>query len=326
MSGSPPAEPGAGADRPAEIASASADPGTADPARSEAPPTGLAPAAQGPRAAGCGPLVPLLIAAVALGVVVLAPSLYSDPNGLDPYTLRTSGVALALLAISLVVPGLARARLVLVSLVAITLSWSAFLSAPGLLGHAGVYQTGDQANFNASAAWLGVTVVILCLVWLVLRRDHPLLRVLHLGWPAAAFAVGGTALFFLVFLLIPAPLLGREGVAIPALLRDAPWLVPANMLQSAAQELQFRGLLLGSLERLTSPLVANACQAVVFGLAHLAIVYQGPIAPFVPLTMLLGFLLGWVTQKTGSIWPAIVVHGVADVVVTLVVLPGLYGY
>jgi hypothetical protein len=98
------------------------------------------------------------------------------------------------------------------------------------------------------------------------------------------------------------------------------------MLQGAAQELQFRGLLLGSLERLTSPLVANACAAVVFGLAHLAIVYQGPIAPFVPLTMLLGFVLGWVTQKTGSLWPAIVVHGVADVVVTLAVLPGLYGF
>jgi len=298
-------------------------PPPADPDPDGSPP---APAAPVPPRAGWGPLVPLLIAAVALGVVVLGPSLYSDPNGLDPYTLRTSGVALGLLAISLVVPGLARARLVLVSLVAVTLGWSAFLGAPALLGHAGVQQTGDQANLNASVAWCGVTVVILCLVWLVLRHDHPRLRLLHLGWPAVAFAVGGTALFFLVFLLIPASLLGREGLAIPALLRDAPWLVPANMLQGAAQELQFRGLLLGSLERLTSPLAANACQAVLFGLAHLAIVYQGPIAPFVPLTMLLGFVLGWVTQKTGSIWPAIVVHGVADVVVTLVVLPGLYGF
>jgi membrane protease YdiL (CAAX protease family) len=263
---------------------------------------------------------------VALGVVVLAPNLYSDPNGLDPYTLRTSGVALGLLAVSLVVPGLARARLVLVSLVAITLGWSAFLVAPALLGHAGVQQSGDQANLNASVAWCGVTVAILGLVWLVLRRDHPRLRLLHLGWGAVAFGVGGTALFFLVFLLIPATLLGREGLPLVAVLRDAPWLVPANMLQGAAQELQFRGLLLGSLERLTTPLVANVCQSVVFGLAHLAIVYQGPIAPFVPLTMLLGFVLGWVTKRTNSIWPAIVVHGVADVVVTLAVLPGLYGF
>jgi len=307
MSGPPPAEPGAAGVHGAMPAEA-----------------GGAPAR--PRAGGWLPLVPLLVGAAALAAVVLAPNLYSDPNGLDPYTLRTSAVALGLLAIALVVPSLARARLVLVSLVAITLSWSAFLGAPALIAHAGVQQTGDQANLNASAAWFGVTAVILGLVWLVMRRDHPRLRILHLGRPAAAWALGGTALFFVVFLLIPATLLGREGLAIPALLRDAPWLVPANMLQGAAQELQFRGLLLGSLERFTSPLLANAVQAVFFGLAHLAIVYQGPIAPFVPLTMLLGFVLGWVTQRTGSLWPAIIVHGVADVVVTLAVLPGLYGF
>ena len=62
---------------------------------------GPAPAAPASPPTFWGPLVPLLIAAVALGVVVLAPNLYSDPNGLDPYTLRTSGVALGLLAVSL---------------------------------------------------------------------------------------------------------------------------------------------------------------------------------------------------------------------------------
>jgi membrane protease YdiL (CAAX protease family) len=274
---------------------------------------------------GWTPLLPLLIALAALGAAVLVPTLYSDPNGLDPYTLRASGVALGLLAIAVAVPGLARVRLILVSLVAITLSWSAFLGAPTLLAHVGVRQTGDQANLNASVAWFLVTAAIICLLWLVVRAERPHLRLLHFGWRALVFAVGGTLLFFLVFLLIPASLLGREGLAIPALLRDAPWLVPANMLQGAAQELQFRGLLLGSLEKLTSPLIANTAQAVVFGLAHLAIVYQGPVAPFVPLTMLLGFVLGWATQRTGSIWPAVLVHGVADVVVTLAVLPGLYG-
>jgi membrane protease YdiL (CAAX protease family) len=310
-----------------------AEPGTAGPGT----PGGAAPGSEGllaapaaaarrPRATGWAPLLPLLIALVALGTTVLVPNLYSDPNGLDPYTLRASGVALGLLAIALAVPSLAPARLILVSLVAITLSWSAFLGAPALLADVGVQQTGDQANLCASVAWFAITAGILGLLWLGLRRDHPRLRLLHFGWRGLAFTVAGTALFFLVFLLIPATLLGREGLPIVALVRDAPWLVPANMLQGAVQELQFRGLLLGTLERSSSPLVANACQAVVFGLAHLAIVYQGPVAPFVPLTMLLGFVLGWVTQKTNSIWPAIVVHMVADIVVTLAVLPGLYGY
>jgi len=271
------------------------------------------------------PLVPLLIALIALGAAVLVPNLYSDPNGLDPYSLRASGVALGLLAVALAVPSLARARLVLVSLVTITLSWSAFLGAAQLLADARVQQSGDQANFNDSVAWFGVTAVVLGLLWLLMRRDHPRLRLAHLGWPAVAFGVGGTLLFFLVTLLIPAGVLGREGIVVPEVARDYIWLVPANMLQGAAQELQFRGLLLGSLERITSPAVANAGQAVVFGLAHLAIVYQGPLAPFVPLTMALGLLLGWMTQKTRSLWPAIVIHMVADVAVTFAVLPGLYG-
>ncbi len=292
---------------------------------SEAQPAGPPPA-PGLTSPGGARLLPLLIALAALAAVVLLPNLYSDPNGLDPYTLRASGVALGLLAVSVAVPRLAGARLILVSLVAVTLSWSAFLGAPALLADAGVHQTGDQANLYASAAWFLVTAAIIGVLWLVVRRELPHLRLLHLGWPAVALAGAGTVLFLLVFLLIPAPVLGREGLPVVALVRDAPWLVPANMLQGAAQELQFRGLLLGSLERLTSPLTANATQAVVFGLAHLAIVYQGPVAPFVPLTMLLGFVLGWATQKTGSIWPAVVVHGVADVVVTLAVLPGLYGF
>lgn len=277
------------------------------------------------RAAGCLPLIPLAIALAALGAAVLVPNLYSDPNGLDPYSLRTSAVALGLLALTAASASAARARLVLLSLVTITLSWSAFLGTPTLLSDVGVQQTGDQANLYASAAWFGITALVLIAIRLVRGRGHPRLRLLHLGWRAVAWGVGGIAVFLLITMLIPAGLLGREGLPIPALARDSLWLVPANVLQGAAQELQFRGLLLGSLERVTTPGLANAGQAVVFGLAHLAIVYSGPLAPFVPVTMALGLLLGWVTQRTGSLWPAIAVHAVADVAVFLAVLPGLYG-
>lgn len=275
---------------------------------------------------GWAPLTPLAIALAALGAAVLIPNLYSDPNGLDPYGLRMSGVAAALLGVTVVVPRLAPWRRVFVSLAVITLSWSAFLGTPELLGHLGVRQTGDQANLYASAAWCGVTVVVLGMTWLALRRDRPAMRLLHFGRGALWVSLGGTAIFFLAVMLIPASLLGRQGLPIVALARDAPWLVPANLLQGLAQELQFRGLLLGSLEKLTTPRRANAAQAVVFGLAHLAIVYQGPIAPFVPITMVLGFVLGLATQRTRSLWPAIIIHGIADVAATLGVLPGLYGY
>ncbi len=282
------------------------------------------------RAAGCAPMIPLLIILTALGAVILIPNLYSDPNGLDPYVLRASAVAVAIFALTMVVPRLAPARLVAVSLVVITLGWSAFTAAPTLLYDFGQFglraMSGDQGNLYASEAWFGVTAVILLIVAVVAGAERPRLRLAHFGWSALWVSLAGIALLFLVVLLIPAPLLGREGLPVVAILRDAPWLVPANMLQGLAQELQFRGLLLGSLEKLTTPFQANLAQAVVFGLAHLAIVYQGPIAPFVPITAALGFLLGLATQRTRSIWPAVIVHMVADVVATLGVLPGLYGY
>ncbi|MGD0833537.1 MAG: CPBP family intramembrane glutamic endopeptidase [Candidatus Dormibacteria bacterium] len=276
--------------------------------------------------AALAPLTPLLVVLAALAAVVLIPNLYSDVNGLDPYQLRASGVALALLAVVFLMPGLARARLMLVGIVTITLSWSAFQATPQLLADLGVRQTGDQAGLYSSVAWFAVTAAVLLLVRLAPRDARPRLRLLHFGWPAAAVAAGGILLFLLVTLAIPAGLLGREGFAIPALARDSVWLVPANMLQAAAQELQFRGLLLGSLERLTGPLAANLAQSAVFALAHLAIVYQGPEAPLVVITAFLGFLLGLATQRTNSLWPAMAVHMVADVAVFAAVLPGLYGF
>jgi membrane protease YdiL (CAAX protease family) len=305
MSGSPPAEPA-----------------VAIPAGTAAPPAA--------RQGGCAALVPLLILLAAMGAVILVPNLYSDPNGLDPYVLRASGVAIVLLAVTLAVPRLAPARLVAASLVAITLGWSAFSAAPTLLydfGQLGLRaMSGDQANLYASEAWFGVTCAMLVAVAAAAGRGRPRLRLLRFGWSALAASAGGVALFLLAVMLIPASLLGREGIPVAAFLRDAPWLVPANMLQGLAQELQFRGLLLGSLEKLTTPLMANLAQATVFGLAHLAVVYQGPTAPFVPVTAALGFLLGLATQRTGSLWPAIIVHMVADVAIVVGVLPGLYGY
>ncbi len=276
--------------------------------------------------AALAPLTPLLVVLAALAAVVLIPNLYSDVNGLDPYQLRASGVALALLAVVFLVPGLTPARLMLVGIVTITLSWSAFQATSQVLANLGVRQTGDQAGLDASVAWFAVTVAVLLLLRLGPREGRPRLRLRHFGWPAAAVGAGGILLFLLVTLVIPAGLLGREGFAIPALARDSIWLVPANMLQAAAQELQFRGLLLGSLERVTSPLAANLTQAVVFALAHLAIVYQGPEAPLVVITAVLGFLLGLATQRTNSLWPAMAVHMVADVAVFAAVLPGLYGF
>jgi membrane protease YdiL (CAAX protease family) len=277
--------------------------------------------------AGRRPAVRAMVTvAVALAIVLLVPNLYSDPNGLDPYLLRISGVSLALLVVALATRRLAATRLVLASVAAISLAWSAFLGTPRVLGLFGVHANGNEAVFWASCAQFAVTVVFAVAAGRAPAGVRPDLRLRAFGRRALAVTVAGILLFVVVVLIIPAQWLGREGLAPIALARDLPWLAPACALQAAAQELQFRGLLLGTLERVTSRTAANAGQAVGFGLAHLAIVYQGPVAPFIPVTMVLGLVLGAATQRTRSLWPAIVIHAVADIAVTAAVLPGLYGF
>ena len=127
-------------------------------------------------------------------------------------------------------------------------------------------------------------------------------------------------------LALPASLLGRVGLAPVGIMRDLPWLAPANALEGFAQEVQFRGMLMGALERSMSRGWANVAQAVVFGLAHLAISYGGPEAPFVPITFVVGLAFGWLVQRTGSIWAAVIVHAVADIALQFAVVPGLYGF
>jgi membrane protease YdiL (CAAX protease family) len=155
---------------------------------------------------------------------------------------------------------------------------------------------------------------------------RPLMRVGSFSPRAAVATVLGIAVFLLVVMALPAILLGREGIAPIAVTRYLPLGAPADALQALAQEVQFRGMLLGALDRVAPPWLANLGQAAFFGLAHIAVQYQGPAGAFVPVTIVLGLVLGWVTQRTGSLWPAIIIHAVADIAVSIGVIPGLYGY
>jgi membrane protease YdiL (CAAX protease family) len=95
--------------------------------------------------------------------------------------------------------------------------------------------------------------------------------------------------------------------------------------QAIAQEIQFRGVLLGALERQQSRRVALVTQALIFGVAHIAVQYQGPADSFIPIVILLGLIWGWMTQRSNSILPAAVVHVVAELFLVATIVSGLYG-
>ncbi len=271
----------------------------------------------------------LTLGTIALGAALVIPYTFSDPNGVDPYVARISAVAILLLAFSYARRSLEAARPVLLAVAAVTASFTLLAAGPqilaGLLGRSA--PSFDAQVFWASMAQFLVTAALAILACRLVRADlRPRLRLGRFGIGALVASVLGTVLLIGVALAIPATLLGRYGVQPVALARDLPWFGPANALQGLSQELQFRGLLMGALERGMSRRWANAAQATFFGVTHLAVNYEGPVGPFIPVTIAVGLLLGWVVQRTNSLWPAVIVHAVADIAIAVAVLPGLYGF
>jgi len=271
----------------------------------------------------------LVVGTAALGASLLVPQLFSDPNGVDPYVARLSATALVLAGATFLVRPLAPARPVLLALFAVTGSFTLLSAGPQILFD--LFGTrsgsGDEQVLLASTAQVLVTAGVAWLVWRSVPPElRPAFRLTRLGVRGAVVTVAGTAALLLGALALPASWLGRDGVEPVAVLRDLAWLGPAYAMQAFSQELQFRGLLMGGLERVMGPGWANLGQAAFFGLTHLAVNYQGPVAPFVPVTIAIGLVLGYVVQRTNSLWPAIVIHAAADIAITFAVLPGLYGF
>ena len=99
---------------------------------------------------------------------------------------------------------------------------------------------------------------------------------------------------FMYDLFVPA--LKRHPVAIPLIV---------GFFAGVFEELLFRGPIQTALIRKSRPLTAILITAVIFAAAHLDL--HG-----IPLRSFLGVILGWIVYRTGSIFPAILVHTLYD--------------
>jgi len=171
------------------------------------------------------------------------------------------------------------------------------------------------------ALGLGLFILLYIVILLIPRVKFNL----HLGWRptrADALFIGITVLAAtvgLVFIFQHEYSAGGLLTAINDQERGggngAYWLsgIGFSLLNSLDEELWFRGVLLGMLRPFLPRRLANLLQAAVFGVFHLATAL-GSIDGLL-LTGLFGWVMGWWTQRTGSIWPAVIVHFLADIVV-----------
>jgi uncharacterized protein len=101
-----------------------------------------------------------------------------------------------------------------------------------------------------------------------------------------------------------------------------PWsgalsLLAISVWPAVAEEIAFRGALLGSLRRAAGDAGAVVTSAALFGLIHIP-----PGGYRVPFTLALGLALGALRVRTGSIVPPIVAHAVVNAT-TVIVSAGL---
>jgi len=62
---------------------------------------------------------------------------------------------------------------------------------------------------------------------------------------------------------------------------------------------------------------ANFLQAVIFSLAHISVQYTPALLVFLVITFSLGFIWGFLIQKTNSLLAAIFFHAAMDIVVVI---------
>jgi membrane protease YdiL (CAAX protease family) len=96
-----------------------------------------------------------------------------------------------------------------------------------------------------------------------------------------------------------------------------PWILIFIFSNAFLEELWFRGLFLKKLEPLTGKISAILLTSLVFGLVHISSTYVIEILSFVGVTFGLGVLWSWLMFKSDSIWPAVVIHAAADVLVMI---------
>lgn len=264
-----------------------------------------------------------VVLSVALGLSLLVPRVFMDTNSVDPYLLRLSAVALLLAAITWF-PRLRPWRLLAISFATIVVPYSGYLVAPTILAWRGI--TSPLVTYASS----GVLQLLLTALGLVIAakvgwppglRERLSLRRL-LPWGVGLLLI---VLSALIGIALPAVPLGR--LAISPLLLAASWpaYVLGDGLQGIAQELAFRGLLMSELERTMSRRTANLVQAVFFALCHIAVQYAGPQDPLILVALVIGVVLGQLTQSLRSIIPAAAIHAFLDVIIDVVIVPGLYG-
>lgn len=98
-----------------------------------------------------------------------------------------------------------------------------------------------------------------------------------------------------------------------------PWLIAFSVVNGFTEELWFRGAWMSRIGEVLGPRGALHVTALIFMLMHVIVFWSQPYTLVILAIVwwLLGYACGWVTQKTNTIWGAVLGHAIADVLFML---------
>jgi len=177
------------------------------------------------------------------------------------------------------------------------------------------------------ALFVGQSFLFLFFTWLVVLRPHRLrladigLRPTYRSWYRLAVAAGLLCVPAASVINVAFQTLLGEPVENPQLKALAPegfnWtslvamLLLVGVLVPVIEEIIFRGLVFGWLRKHLRFAYAAPIAAVLFACAH-------GVWPLVPVLTFMGLALAAMVERSGSLWPAIILHGTFNAVMTVV--------
>jgi membrane protease YdiL (CAAX protease family) len=127
--------------------------------------------------------------------------------------------------------------------------------------------------------------------------------------------IGGGAFAFFALTSFPAAsgLFAARDLSIARVIPWIPWILIFVFANALSEELLFRGLLLGRFEPFVGRLGSIILASVIFTFWHLGANYTPEMIMFLVFVFLLGFSTAYITQKTDSLWGAVLLHAGMDI-------------
>lgn len=136
--------------------------------------------------------------------------------------------------------------------------------------------------------------------------------------------IGLIAFFAFVLNAIPlARLFKAQDLSLTRIIPWTPWILIYVLANSAMEELLFRGLFLRKLQPFLGKFFSNFLIAVIFSGIHLSGTLTGDERLFVAFLFPLALVLGYIMQKTDSVWGSILFHAGMDIPVMIGIFSNL---